>query len=518
MKCNITGIDGFSTLPPVVEVSHNGETLLFSAAPFGRTSFSPDWDVFDHINKYWATQTQEVQDKIFGIYRDVAEIFSASMNQPQERSQMTSQLNKKVIELMEVHDFESAHQWLLYSSDVCVQDNFKREYVHSVDHQGSREQTYIRSDYTKLLTFTLIMRSMIPIWGEFIAGTRKQSGTLYKEYYAFHLLSHSKILHTEAYEKLMMYIDRTVGEDRLNPSTIIKGISSEDFTMWIMAQVVINKLCVSDIRGIDPKATLVSTIHRYVSSKIKGSDAGPDLTVKEKLYDEGNDGMESKLSALERYKIKHEISLGEIVELEWSITDTRRIAHRLSSKMTDELLDMCMATAQQLQNKQLLDPQVTLLCWVMKPVISPRGLMYLDHSILVKMFGVAQAVLWARGHRYLSLLLTSYTKTEGDETYLSGTDSRQRIPKDLLAELDVLYPYKNTEGGRKNGPKIINRAVEAIDTLAANLSTFSWWVTADERLVREELKLANLRRIPIPSDIKIKLATLVVELGRRNWT
>lgn len=514
MKAEVIGLL-LPTASAEICLSHGDASLAFSASCFGRRSFQQEFGMFDQINAYWATYSEREQGEIFEIYRRIAVLFSTASN----RTSLMLEMNKEVVRLLDYHDFERAYQWVVFSSDIAIPDNFDRDYVHSIDKQGSREQTYIRADYTKLITLGLLLRTMIPVWGEFISNTWQETGTLYKEYYAFQLLNHSKMLHTEPFEKLFVYIDKTVGDDRANPSTIIEGISSEDFTTWMMALVVIRRLCIGDIRGQDQRANMVTFIHRYVSSKMKGSDIAADSIVKEKTYDDGGGSrqIEDKLSALERYKIKHDISLGEIMELEYSLANIYEVAFRLSANMSVELLDLCMANTQMLAQHRILDPQVMLLRWIMKPAISPRGLMYLSRETIVRAFGLLQAVLWARGHQYLALLSTSFANVVDGEMHISGNDSRQRIPKELQSELDRLYPYSKIMGGKRTGQKLINLTVKSIETLADNLSMFSWTMTAHETLITEAFGNCNTRRIAVPSDIKIRLAKLVVELGDRKW-
>jgi ribosomal protein L31E len=502
------------TSGPEVQLTHDGESINFSASCFGRTNFDQGYGVFDHLNKYWESFSKEEQAHIFSIYRDMMMLFGAVIS----RTELTIELNKKVVELVDFHDFERAYQWVLFESDIAVPSNFDTEYVHSVDRQGSREQTYIRSDYTKLITLALVLRTLVPIWGEFIARTRQESGTTFKEYYAFQLLNRAKILQSEPYQKLIVYIDRTVGDDRSNPSTIIEGISSEDFPRWMMALVVIRRLSTGDIRGIDARANMVTYIHKYVTAKMKGSDIAADNMVKEKLYDDGGGDIESKLSSLERYKIKHDISQGEITELEYIISDYRRIAYLLSSNMTEELLNRCIESAKILETHDIIEPQITVLRWVFKKVISPRGLMYLDKSHIVRAMGVLQAVLWARGHKYLSLLTTSHILKHDDYIYIGNTDSRQRITKDMQAELDRLYPYFKTVGGKKTGLKPLNLATRSIEMVADNFSMFTWSMTADEEMIKDAFGNCNSRRIQVPSDIKIRLARLVIEIGNHQWS
>lgn len=514
MKAEIVGLISV-TSGPEVQISHGDEHMNFSASCFGRSNFEQGYDVFDHLNKYWATFDKAEQSHIFNIYRDIAMLFGAVIS----RTELTIELNKKVIELINFHSFERAYQWIMFEADIAIPSNFDNEYIHSIDRQGSREQTYIRSDYVKLITLALILRTLLPIWGEFIARTRQESGTTFKEYYAFQLLNRADVLKSEPFQKLVVYIERTVGEDKSNPSTIIEGISSEDFSRWMMALVIIRRLSTGDIRGLDARANMVTYIHKYITAKMKGSDLAPDSMVKAKLYDDGGGGdIESKLSSLERYKIKHDISQGEITELEYIISDSKRIAYRLSANMTDELLERSMQSTQILMNHDIIEPQMTILRWIFKKIISPRGIMYLDKRTIVIAMGVLQAVLWARGHKYLSLLVTSHILKHDNFIYIGNTDSRQRITKDMQAELDSLYPHFKIIGGKKTGLKPVNLATRSIEMVADNFSMFTWSMTADEELIKEAFGNCNSRRIQVPSDIKLRLARLVIELGNHKWS
>jgi hypothetical protein len=90
---------------------------------------------------------------------------------------------------------------------------------------------------------------------------------------------------------------------------IIDGVGSEEFVTWITALVFLRRLCVGDIRGLDPKANIVTYIHRFVFQRMRGTDTPAENMVKEKSYIDSGTDMEAKLSSLERYKIKHDIAI-----------------------------------------------------------------------------------------------------------------------------------------------------------------------------------------------------------------
>lgn len=498
---------------PEVRLEHKGESVTFSISVFGRANFQYEYDVFDHINRYWASLPEQKQNQIFTIYKDIEYGF----DNIHTKTELFDYLTNKVTELMAVNDLESVHNWITFSSGVQIPSSFEAEFHPTVGNNKSREKTYTKSDYMQLVSLSVLLRCMIPIWGQYISNIRQETGNQFKEYYAFQLLNKSSVSKCVAMEKLRLYIEHNLGDDKQNPNNTINGISSEDFGYWLLSWVCIRRICLGDVRGLDPSSHLVSYIFKAIIQRIRGNDNNFENAVKFKKTEErsGPDS-ENKISALERYKIKTNISLGETVELEYSIRDMVDAAMKLSYKVDPEMLKRSLHTSQTLMQQRLLDPQITLLRWVFKPVISPRGLMYLPKPVIVKALGVAEAVLWARGHKYLALLCSSYPVISDKEMVISPVDSKMRVPKELSDELDRVYPFTTMASSKKVGVKQISLVARSIDTVSDNLTMFSWRSTADESMLQEVFGNTN-RKIPIKPDIKLDLTRLVLEIGSRTW-
>jgi hypothetical protein len=501
-----------TTQKPEVIVSHKDQSISFQISGTSRRAAQLDFDIFGYLNEYWATLKEEEQDYLFNVYVQIRLAFNQIVN----RHQLNSALNKLCVELVDRHSFDRVYEWVLYSAQIQIPANFEQEYKYSYDQQGSREQTYIRSDYTKLIAMVIILKSMIPIWGEYMLQGKDMSGNDYKEYYAFHLISGAQIMQTEPMHKLMLYVECTLSGKSDFSQNILKGISSEDYPIWMLAKLIIQRLTVGDIRGLDPKANIVTYIFKFISQGISGESGNSENSIKPKSISDYDGEIADKASTLERYKIKHDVSIGEIVELAYSIRNLHEVARKLEPQIDLNLVDQSVYTVQKLQNYELKMPQLNLLRWVFKPVVSSKGMLYLDKNIIVNCLGVLEAVLWYRGFKYLSVLSTSYVDTSEKEIFLSSTDSRARIPKDLVLALDALYPFQELSGGKKTGFKKNNPAIEAIDTLVDQYSKFSWTATADENKITELFGLKENTRILLPHDLKIMLAGLVIQLGSRG--
>lgn len=508
MKATITNLTDLIS-PPELAITHKDETLIFNVGSFMRKSFVK-FDVFQEINNFWSELSLSKQDDLFDKFKNVKQAFDNSW----DNNQLSVALNNATIALMDAYDIDEVEHWVTYNSSIIMPAGQATEYVEDIDKRGNREKTYIRSDYRKLTVMALMLRNMIPIWGEYISRTRHESGTVFKEYYAFQLLNGSKIMECEAMYKLRTYIDQIVGPDSGNINTIMGGISSEDFPVWMLSLVTVRRLCIGDLRGVEQQSNLVTFIWAFITQKVASPENNTATAIKNKAVTNTGGEAESKLSSLERFKLTQNISIGEISEINHAVSDYKAIAYKLAPNMTDELFNECIATAYSLNNKRLLDPQMTIARWVMSPVISPRGLMYLPKETIVNILGVCQAVLIAREHFYLALMVTSHANFNENEISLSGVDSRARIPKELADELAYFYPYAKQSGNRKTQIKTTNMAVQSIDILVNDLASVDWVMTALPKHIALYFGKNQTKLIPITHEIKIDIAKLIVEIAK----
>lgn len=503
---------------PVLQVEHAGETLDYNVSYYGRNSFNVGFDLFEQLNAYWAQLYPEQQAKIFECYRQM----KTSLESPfATHASLVSELSVQANILFELHNFEDFKHWIFHKSNIKIPDSFEERFIYDVDKQNTPEQTYLKHEYIDLVTMTLIFRTMMPAWGEFISMMRKEHGNFLKEFHAYQTIRSANIQQHHAFVKLSNYVDRTIGPDRYNIVAIIdEGLSSEDFQEWVLARVVVRRLCVSDVRGNEPKANVVTFIHKYVAQSARPNQMSLEDRIEDKNRDirrgEGDD-VDDKLSAIERYRIKHDISMGELEEIEFAIKSPHNTAYKLSSKMTDEILATSMETSKQLYGNRVMDAQIMLLQWTFKPVVSPKGIPYLDYGKIVENLGVLEAVLWARGHHYLALLASSYTRFDNRIMQVSSVDSVKRLPVEMIEELRKCYPYQRMAGGKKTGYKPVSLAVDAIEQLYSALSMHAWIPTASDERIQQVLGTVT-RRIPIPPDIRILIAKFVLEIGQRSWT
>lgn len=490
------------SLRPEMKISHNEEEMIWSLSAFSVINFKVDFDMFQYPNQYWENLPQAEQEAIFGIYKQIR------LNL--DRGLRENELVQSIQMLYEIHRIEKIKQWILFRSDIQFPSDLLHEYVQSNDKTGSRDQTYLKSDYIELVALTFSLRLMIPIWGEYISRVKHEMGTQFKEYCAFQLLNHTTLDDSEAMHKLKTYICCSI-PDEPSKSSIIDGVSSEDFPIWITSQVVIRRLCTSDIRGVGPNSSLIPFIYNHVKERHRRSDTNFAGLIKDKRVGDDSSDNSQRISKLEGFKIKQANTPGDVVALEYALSDMHKVAEALCSGIDHQLVENALQTSDQLRYREIRESQIILLQWVFKPYISPRAMHLVNKDIIVKALGVAQAILWHRGHHVLSGLVTATDNISDDTSFIGGVESRARITKDLMEKLNTLFPYIKKSGNKNRVTKVVNHAVASIDALCDALSNFDWVLTMDQVLVQYLTGSTGVRQFSIPHDIKIKLAKFVIE-------
>lgn len=499
--------DGISK--PKVHISHGDEILVWDVSIFDKSNFAGPFDMYHYNNQFLAKKTAEEQQQIFNIFKSIRIAF----DEINEWKQLSKTLQPLIHDLFTYHEINTVKKWILYHSDIQFPTDLKAEYIQSNDKTGSREQTYIISDYQKLIALTFCLRLMIPIWGEFIAQTRRDTGTSFKEYYAFLLLANTDLFASEAMEKLTTYVSYSMPDERSN-ATVLGGISSEDYPLWILSLVVIRCICTKDISGHQPDFSLIPYIYNHVKERVKRSDTSFDGLVKEKRINENSSDSDGRTSGLEEYKIRQENTPGDVVLVNHAMQDILAATLKIYPDIDLNLFHNAIETAKALETRKIEDPQITLVKWIFKPYISTRGIDMLSKPTMVCALGATQAILWHRQHYVLSALSTAIVANDADYG-VSSIESRARIPKQYIEEIQKYYPYTQRTPIRQRNAKPTNLCLQAIDNICDEFSSYNWIVSMDREFLKYVTGSDANRTLVIPHDIRIRVAQLVLDLVNR---
>ena len=507
---DIKSLIGINGTPNRAIITHNGIELSWDIALFDRVSYKGDYDIFDDINNYWKYIQPHIQDSIFDIYSRIRTAY----NDIWDNDVLTAKLYILTMELYNLHQIQDIHHWVWFHGNSLVPEGVFENFTEAHETTYSRDRTYLKEDYRWLVSLSIALRVAVPIWGEYISRTKKNN-TVFKEYFAFQLLKHSSIFNSEPMERLRVYINGSLPPDKAKSSAVFGGVGTEEFPTWVLGLVAVRRLSIGDTRGIDPTSSLVTFIYKFLNQKIKSNDNSFIGRVNDKTIEGQVKEGENNLSKLEGYKIKQEIPAGDIAIISYYLEDPIKIALELCPDIDIKIVNDCLTSSQVLGNHQIWKPQVSLVQWILKPLVPPRAILHISKAQVIMTIGLTQAILWHMGHYELSGLTSALAQSNEEEMSIIGTDSRARITKDQLEVLEKLYPYTRKPVGKQKNPKRTNPAVEAIESIASMFSENDWILTARKDMSDKLTNNAGIH-YSVPSNIKILLANLAIQLGSRG--
>jgi len=478
------------------------------------------FDVFQHINQYWSTLPLETQDKIFDVYRRIKDTFDLIHN----HEQLTMSLRPLIAELFFLHPQENIRYWVDLKSDILVPSIIKPEFDATKGMIGTIQRTYVIEDYRNLIPLAITMRLMIPVWGEFIYRSRRELGTIYKEYQAFQLLSASPVMNCVAMERLRVFVENTIPKDHSLDAAIISGISREDFPTWILALTVVRRLCYGDIRGIEQNnSSLISYLFMFIEQKVTTLDSQIG-TITEKRTSESSDG-ENNLSRLEGFKIKQAVATGDIAIVSYYIQDAITDVlswnpnsgipfqnHFINRLCPDQdfpsMVKEAYASTSVLFTKKISHPQVMIAGWTLSKFIPIRSIPYLQKSDIIAMLAIAVAFLWKLDRKELSALVSAFVPDNHyNESHIIN-QTRSRISRAAAEDLQKTFPYQRRTNSRAKNAKLLNPVIDTIDVATEEL-TSRFWISNLPFQWTDEQGIKNSSTLSIPVDIREKLADLI---------
>lgn len=493
-----------------INTEHNGEQIEWDVAILGRLTANENYDIYEHINAYWASLPEDRQTAIFNIYREIHDIFDVTYAAPK----LQEQLFKPIARLMDLHRLDDVKFWTDFTPMVFIPSDLAEVYRDSSENKITPERTYLREDYQWLVALILVLRSMIPIWGAFIERTEKEIGVNFKEFMAFKLLVYSdNVMESIPMLKLRAFTAQNIWPEKEKSSAIWGHVSSEDFPDWILSLVVVRRLSTVDMRGEVNDNHPVKKMFSFVRHRAGTHETSFEGKISQKVFEGAKQDGENNLSVFEGYKNKQELSQGEIAPFRFYMQDVLRVARHICPDLEEQTLDMSLTSVHNIRHFKLHRPQLRLVQMVLNHnnTMSARGIEHLPVNLMKRAVAVAQAALWHRNHKMLAALVSAIA----DSNYTA--DTLEPLSKQTLEELVLLYPYVNKPSMKPKSVKQTNAGSIAIDRITDLFSANDWRVTLPDSWVVKVTGNRNNRRVSVPRDIRAKLAELAIQLAKRSF-
>ena len=157
---------------------------FFSFSTFKKDQFDNTNEVFNHINLYWAQQSVPYQESVFACYKRCEDLFNDVIS----LDELTSRLKDQVKALYDLHPYDQMRKWVMNQSELRIPSGFHKTYLHDPDRNTSEDKTYLYEDYRDMMTLSLLLRLMVPLWASYIRHIRSHTGNGLKELQAYRLL------------------------------------------------------------------------------------------------------------------------------------------------------------------------------------------------------------------------------------------------------------------------------------------------------------------------------------------
>jgi hypothetical protein len=497
-----------------IYIEHRGERLEFDGSVFQSAFKNGSYEPFTQINKYWKRLDMEMQDRIFDLYLQAKNVFNDTF----QVNALILHLRPIANELLDIHNTEEMDRWTRYHGGIWIPEELDVEYKFSHERPGSREQTYLVSDYWELVYMVMKLRTIAPIWGEFCEATKKESGAVFRDLNAYYVISKSSMEESPAMERLRHYVAKNTKQDDIDIRSSINGIGSDAFQTNLLAHILIRQLVLASLTRDPSNIHLVQIVHKTLRNRLSQNESHQNAIL-EKLNPGEDDISEDSSSRAEKYKNKPPVPPGDFTAIEKYTEYVYEIAARLMLKnqLTEEeivQLDECLANAEEMASHPFEECQIHLIRWVVSPLISPRSLWDINKSSTLRLAGISQFVLWKNDFKDLALLVTARSmNAEGYGSF--SAQSRSHIPKDLVDRINELYPYYRRHPTKKTANPN-NEVIEEIKKLSDELSNHTWFLNiADDKIAELRGSAAN-KTYRVGYDIRPRLANYVIHVQERN--
>lgn len=435
----------------------NGEIIEWSGAVWSRVGAALNDSVFTVLNEYWKTIPKEQLSRFESIYRNIKIVFN-DRDDPHIANQ---RLKPLVGELLSLFNWQQFRLWCLLHGNMFL-DSGVKETLDDKDRVGL---TYYTEDYTDAVVFSTMLKSVLPIWGDYHEELTESIGKFYVHIEAINLIRSPYVSNIPAMLKLESYIECFTEIKIKRPGySLMSGIGTEEIPAFLLSLALIKKVAIFNVQ--DPDGNIVKNVYHLLSERcIEITKVRPNE--KKDVDTEGSD-----LAIADRYKIVQRVPPAFSTMVEYYTSNVFKIAYDIDPRIPPELVDKYNKSV--LPSLRFLNLHLPIIGLVTGEVIKARTLKLIPGYALLNVIRAVSAVLEFWGYLEIAELLT-VTPTTRDIYQLSssmvGNRSYAQLRPDLANEMTLLYPFLS------NGK---NPGLALIDSVIKEITKYEWRVRSDK--------------------------------------
>lgn len=495
-----------------LSIVHDKSELLFNLSAYKQTKLKTLDDPYRDINDWFAAQPNGVQEAIFDIYKE-ARISLTEIRDVDYLGDTLARLCDALYRYVTYDSVEALCKRLGY-----IQIPLGAFKVAHDPNDKMPERTYLVEDYWNLLMLAVCLRPILPIWAEYTNTIDKYVGNNFKEQVAVsRLLIDTWLPQCVPMVRLRRYVEILTEGAKLAPATY-DSMSSTEFPDWLLALILVRKVCIGDVVHSDGKGSLIANVFSFIDSTIKGLETrflrvGNKFAVKDA-------GADDERSVLDDSRVRQNTTIGATTVLEHYCQNVYGVVRAVDPTVPLALITGALEAQPLFVQKSISKFHIRTVQWCVCTAVPAREIEALPKPYHIALINAARVLLWHWGHRELSLLLSApHPPVQMDDVIDGVTSShRTRVKPELIEELITIYPHgpKDSDAAREGrATKQMHPVYRATNLLKDELPNRLWKVYPIQGTDVTGL-VDSTGLMPTPEDIHSLIVRLAIDIGKRR--
>lgn len=396
------------------------------------------------------------------------------------------------------------------------------------DEEGTREQTFLKSDYIELAALVIIVKASYMVFGHYAYITEE----LHKDTNIISVLyqlyeSNDNIMRFPSMVKLKafvlkLYHNPKITQDQIYSRNIEKNISDSEMVDFILANIIFHKLAVSSVVQDTDEICLVNLLYKFVTNKLKAQGTVTTaIRGKTPMHSADDHGIQEKESWFESFRTNTDLKIGAVAEINFAVSSFDIILPQLSEKAV-ELINKPIKTAEREYTYRdihsILKPTETSMYVysdqsllfnqiIFKGMLDPRLFNRVEATGMFNFLSLSFMYLWNLGFPKLAMLATAVPEESEMRVFnFNISTGKSRLSSEVLEKLYAVFPlFKITGKTPDDGEYLIKKE---IDSFAGSFYNNIWKIILPEDI----MKACDIsdRILSIPEDIKLQIANFLL--------
>lgn len=500
------------------DVRHkDNEVITFSIEGFAKAYSSggdniDSNDIFDLLNQYlaWLDSIESTKNNSEEIYDNLKIMLNILLTATDDVNSLIQRLQTISVYAVEALDIEKLDYWVNNVARISFPE-LPSEYNQNTCG-GTRETTYLKTDYRDLVSFAIATRIFVPIWGELV-DVIKKTISQDKEYYCYLLLVKTKLYKHKALSFLRNYVKlnltRLIKDNYVRTVALMSPTTIDDLPAITTALCVVRRVALKRVTPAADGKTLVTYIYSYIMQR---ADPNRSEHVRSKNPNAIVNDSGQERSRAEAYREKSDIPIGDLTAIRVYLSDPRIVAEHIQPGLSQHPLFNVnyQSVMQNLKDHIVTDAQLAIVQWIVNKIAPARILKYFTNEEILKLLAVTQLYLWNNGFKEVCMLFSGKI----DNNAPVNIAAKSQINKSDVLILDQFYKLKRMTSSSRGAVRE-NVAVKAIELVSGEFFTSGWITTLPETML-VEVQPDKRRRIACPPEIRNFLSRLIIFLAQEQ--